>query len=43
MEQVSDTCRFEVVCSRCTSSCQEMPERVIVSDDAFVPTCQPVR
>eukprot|EP00903_Cladosiphon_okamuranus_P016944 g15619.t1 len=39
--EVSDTCRFDVVCARCGSTtCQETPGTVINS--TLVPTCQPM-
>lgn len=41
--QISETCRFDLVCSRCVLSCEETPTTVNVLDDTVVPTCQPVR
>lgn len=40
--QVSGSCRFDVVCSRCATSCEETPTTVNVLDNTSVPTCQPV-
>eukprot|EP00903_Cladosiphon_okamuranus_P007092 g6891.t2 len=40
--EVSGTCRFDVVCSRCALSCEDTPTSVNVLDDTVVPTCQPI-
>lgn len=40
--QVSDTCHFIEVCSRCYDSCDDIPEDVVVDDDDFVPYCASV-
>jgi len=41
--QAPANCRFDVVCSRCASSCQDMPPTVEVINSTSIPTCQPVR
>lgn len=42
LRQVAEDCRFDVVCSRCASSCEEIPQDVTVTKTS-VPTCKPVR
>ncbi|CAN0014564.1 unnamed protein product [Scytosiphon promiscuus] len=39
-DEVSDTCRFGVVCSSCAASCEDIPGSVVVVNDAHVPICE---
>lgn len=35
----NDTCRFELACARCATSCEETPESVYVATEATIPVC----
>lgn len=41
--QVAGSCRFDVVCSTCAASCEEIPETVTVINNDSVPVCEAVR
>ncbi|CAM9112289.1 unnamed protein product, partial [Sphacelaria rigidula] len=39
-DEVSGTCRFDLVWEDCPVSCEEIPESIDVLNDSFVPTCE---